>query len=75
MWPNPQFSPDLVKFTEEIHYGKLHFLGSVLKLVDDKCNLIPTNDYLKGFRKIYQEEIDNCYSDIDVLINWYWHSE
>ena len=75
MWPNPQFSPDLVKFTEEIHYAKLHFLGSVLKFVDDKCNLIPTNDYLKGFRKIYQEEIDNCYSDIDVLINWYWHSE
>ena len=26
MWPNPQFSADLVTFTEEILNGKLHFL-------------------------------------------------
>ena len=26
MWPNPQFSADLVKFTEEILNGKLQFL-------------------------------------------------
>ena len=25
MWPNPQFSADLVTFTEEILNGKLHF--------------------------------------------------
>ena len=29
MWPNPQFSADLVTFTEEILNGKLHFLCSV----------------------------------------------
>ena len=28
MWPNPQFSTDLVTFTEEIINGKLHFLFS-----------------------------------------------
>ena len=28
MWPNPQFSADLVKFTEEILNGRLHFLCS-----------------------------------------------
>ena len=29
MWPNPQLSADLIKFTEEIVIGKLHFLCSV----------------------------------------------
>ena len=28
MWPNPQFPGNLVKFTEEIFNGKLHFLCS-----------------------------------------------
>ena len=28
MWPNPQFPADLVTFTEEIINGKLHFLCS-----------------------------------------------
>ena len=28
MWPNPQFFDDLVTFTEEIFYRKLHFLCS-----------------------------------------------
>ena len=28
MWPNPQFSVDLVTFTEEILNGKLYFLCS-----------------------------------------------
>ena len=28
MLPNPQFSADLVTFTEEILHGKLHFLCS-----------------------------------------------
>ena len=30
MLPNPQETGDLVTFTEEIRYGKLHFLGSVI---------------------------------------------
>ena len=30
MWPNPQFPPDLVTFTEEMLNGKLHFLCSVM---------------------------------------------
>ena len=29
MWPNPQKTADLVKFTEEILNEKLHFLCSV----------------------------------------------
>ena len=29
MWPNPQFSGDLVTFTEEILNRRLHFLCSV----------------------------------------------
>ena len=43
MWPNPQFSADLVTFAEEIPNGKLHFfLYSRLRiktysyLVDDR---------------------------------------
>ena len=28
MWPNSQFSADLVIFTQEILNGKIHFLGS-----------------------------------------------
>ena len=31
MWPNPQFSADLVAFAEEILNGKLHFLRNVKK--------------------------------------------
>ena len=31
MWPNPQFASDLVKLTEEILNGKLHFLFSLAK--------------------------------------------
>ena len=30
MWPNPQFSADLVTFTEQILNRKLHFLCSVI---------------------------------------------
>ena len=29
MWPNPQETADLVTFTEEIVYGKLHFFCAV----------------------------------------------
>ena len=29
MWPNPQFSANLVTFAEEILNGKLHFLCGV----------------------------------------------
>ena len=32
MWPNPQETPDLVTFNEEILNRKLHFLCSVLIL-------------------------------------------
>ena len=32
MWPNPQFSADLVTLTEEILNGKIIFLCSVSKL-------------------------------------------
>ena len=37
MWPNPQFTTDLLTFTEEILNGKLHFMCSV------------TNKYLRPY--------------------------
>ena len=33
MWPNPQGTVDLVTFTEETLYGKLHFLCSVIEVL------------------------------------------
>ena len=36
MGPNPQFTADLVTFTEEMPNGKLHFLCSVKSTVKDK---------------------------------------
>ena len=30
MWPNPQFSADLVTYTDEIPNGKLHFLSTLI---------------------------------------------
>ena len=44
MLPNPQETVDLVTFTEEILYGKLHFLCSVSK---ENCQI---------FKKTYFEE-------------------
>ena len=42
MWPNLQFSADLVTFTEEILNGKLHFLYSDIK--EDKGMLKIVSD-------------------------------
>ena len=30
MWPNPQLPADLVTFTEEVLYGKLHFYAMII---------------------------------------------
>ena len=41
MWPNPQETADLVKFTEEILNGKLHFLcsaGTLISMKNEKEN-------------------------------------
>ena len=35
MWPNPQETADLVKFTEEILNGKLPFLSSECKVAHE----------------------------------------
>ena len=48
MWPNPQFSADLVKFTEEILNGKLHSLCSSRNIhwgvpIKWSCRLIAYN--------------------------------
>ena len=44
MWPNSKFPADLVKFTEEILNGELHFLRSVINW----------NRRIKvSFRKVY----------------------
>ena len=38
MWTNPQETADLIKFTEEILNGKLHFLCSVQRVVTSANN-------------------------------------
>ena len=40
MWPNPQFSADLVTFTEEILNGKLLFLCSLVILMQEQKQLL-----------------------------------
>ena len=35
MWPNPQETPDLITFTEEILNGKLYFLCSIFKAMTE----------------------------------------
>ena len=44
MWPNPQETADLVKFTEEILNGKLHFLcgdiSDTSRERSDLCNVM-----------------------------------
>ena len=42
MWPNLQFPADIVKFTEEIFNGKLHFLSN------DATEMLPWNIFVKG---------------------------
>ena len=53
MWPNPQFPADLVKFTEEIFNGKLHFLHS------ESCFGASNNTSL--FTSIYQKIYTNFF--------------
>ena len=55
MWPNPQFSTDLVTFTEEIHNGKLHFLSSVeLRML--------------GMHSYFMEYDSYCSKNSDILL-------
>ena len=49
MWPNPQFSADLVTLTEEILTGKFHFLCSVYQ--------ISLSDYPKYFAQDCSDSI------------------
>ena len=46
MWPNPQKTADLVKFTEKIHNAKLYFLWSVNQ------ELLIAKLYTYGFLKM-----------------------
>ena len=43
MWPNPQFSADLVTFTEGIFNGKLHFLCSA-KIINNRLTFVSTDN-------------------------------
>ena len=40
MWPNPQFSADLITFTKEILKGELHFLCSVQTCIDYESSML-----------------------------------
>ena len=54
MWPNPQFSAELVTFTEEILNGKLYFLYSA------SC--------FEGFRICLQET--QVFLEYSVAVAW-----
>ena len=63
MWPNPQETPDLATFTEEILNGKLHFLCGeyiqegklfhVSKTTKQRCTFLNK----QNFPKHHQTEI------------------
>ena len=40
MWPNPQETANLVTLTEEILNGKIHFLNSVMYLLETEISCI-----------------------------------
>ena len=61
MLPNPQFSANLVTFTEEILNGKLHFLCSVMMIIMIKIRKIFQAD-LKVLSKMM---VINGFSDND----------
>ena len=71
MWPNPQQTPDLVTFTEEILNGKLHFLCSVCYtdrniIVEElKLQAVRINKISQHFRKM----------SISLWLNWQAYSE
>ena len=48
MWPNPQFSADLVTFTEEILNGKLHFFVQCMINSEDSFKIFPWKKNLKN---------------------------
>ena len=53
MWPNQQFSADLVTFTEDVLSGKLHFLCS--ETIADLQELVLTSSTSYKFG-VHQEE-------------------
>ena len=55
MRPNPQFPADLVTLTEEVVYGKLHFL----------CSAEPTYQRASNTKKIKCNLI-NCHCDVTL---------
>ena len=50
MGPNPQFSADLVTFTEEILNGKLHFLCSVSLIITLTMKLVLIVSCINSFQ-------------------------
>ena len=62
MWPNPQFPADLVRFTEEVRKGKLHFCVMQLTLFWSmfpfytSCKHQKTKDFLE-FQGVENEEL------------------
>ena len=62
MWPNPQFSADLVTFTEEILNENVHFLWSDY---DHDCSL----DFSKSITLLeLSEKTKNCFSVLDHFV-------
>ena len=76
MWPNPQETPDLLKFTEKILNGKLHFLCSGNSALVQKDTSYSHTTTLFFFslerRKIYYcENVEYAYNfyEADFCVN------
>ena len=81
MWPNPQFSADLVTLTEKILNGKLHFLCSVLLYsnilyIDIKIRIFSIIYFCVTFFLLYsqQEERDFQTQYVYLLLKPHLHS-
>ena len=68
MWTNPQETGDLVKFTEEILNGKLHFLCSVILFDGQRDTATKTCELM--WLISFTSEVQITYAHLDTLTHW-----
>ena len=72
MWPNPQFSADLVTFTEEILNGKIHFLYSdtlIFMMYYEVGSVLPNCKTMLLYRKCLLDK-NEWYNSLKVKYFW-----
>ena len=80
MWPNLQFTADLVTFTEEIPDGKLHFLSSdAVNMHQRNLQVLATEFYKDKMdvvsflvQKIFSRKLSSVWSEIQDLRSEIW---